>query len=93
MILKSSLCSFCSKPRIFIAEHKQWNIHLAGHREQIIQYIVENFPSCVLCFNPKSFSDKSTAAAHVRWAHKRQELINWAFQNLGQIPNNQLLVH
>ena len=92
MNLKSSLCPFCSKPRIFIAENKQWSIHLASHREQIIRYIVDNFPSCVLCSYPKFFEEKSTAAAHIRWAHKKQELIFWAFQNLGKIPNYQILI-
>lgn len=92
MNLKSSLCPFCSRPRIFIAENRQWIIHLAGHREQMIQHIVENYPSCVLCSYPKPFGEKSIAAAHVRWAHKRKELIDWAFKNLGQFPYNQLFV-
>jgi hypothetical protein len=92
MSLKSSLCPFCSKPRIFIAENRQWVIHLAGHREQIIQYIVDNFSSCVLCSYPQSFTDKSTAAFHIRWNHKRNELINWAFQNMDKIINKQFLV-
>jgi hypothetical protein len=92
MSLKSSLCPFCSKPRVFVAENRQWAIHLAGHREHMIRYLVDNFPSCVLCSYPKSFSDKSTASEHIRWAHKRNELIKWAYDNLGKIPNAQLLV-
>ncbi len=91
MSLKSSLCPFCSKPKTFIAENRQWAIHLAGHREQIIQYIVDNLPSCVLCSYPTHFNEKSTAAAHIRWNHKRKELIIWAFQNLDTIIGKQLL--
>jgi hypothetical protein len=92
MNLKSSLCTFCSKPRIFIAEHTQWSIHLAGHREDIIQYMVDTYPSCVLCSYPEQFASKSRAAAHIRWAHSKRELISWAFDNLGKIPNSQLFV-
>ncbi|MFB5630713.1 MAG: hypothetical protein ACE5RN_03905 [Nitrosopumilaceae archaeon] len=92
MSLKSSLCPFCSKPRVFIAENKQWAIHLAGHREHMIQYLVDNFQSCVLCIYPKSFSDKSSAANHIRWEHKRNELIKWAYENLEKISANQILV-
>ena len=92
MSLKSCLCPFCSRPRVFVAENRQWAIHLAGHREQMIQYLVDNFQSCVLCSYPKFFSDKITAAEHIRWAHKRNELIKWAYENLEKISSNQLLV-
>ena len=91
MSLKSSLCPFCSKPRVIIAENRQWAIHLAGHREHMIQYLVDNFQSCVLCSYSKFFSDKFTAADHIRWTHKRNELIKWAYENLDKIANTQLL--
>jgi hypothetical protein len=90
--LKSSLCTFCPKPRIFTAGHTQWSIHLAGHRENIIQYMVETYPNCVLCSYSEPFTSKSRAAAHIRWAHSKRELINWAFENLRMIPDNQPLV-
>lgn len=78
----SSSCILCNRSKIVTAEKKQWNIHLASHREDIIRYITDNFAYCVICTYGKPFDDKSQAAAHLRWAHKRSELIDWYFNHL-----------
>ena len=52
------------------------------HREQIIKFLVDNFPFCPLCVYSVKFSDKSTAANHLRWEHSKKHLNGWFFKNI-----------
>lgn len=79
--MRAGSCVFCVNSKRISADKKQWLIHLSGHREQMIRYVVEQYPNCVLCSHSESFTDKPNFERHVRWVHDRKTLIDWAFQN------------
>lgn len=64
------------------AEKTQWLRHLAGHREKIIGYIVDNFERCPLGAYPRLISNKIEYAGHLKWSHSKKELLLWAYGNL-----------
>lgn len=80
-------CVLCDNPRTIYADKRQWLIHLAGHREKIIAYIVDNYEKCPLGAYPRLIPSKTEYAGHLKWSHTKKELLLWAYQNLieGQI--------
>ena len=82
MSYKTTSCVLCERPREITAEQQQWRIHVAKHREELIKFIVDRFPSCVLCEYPTSFADKKSAASHLRWYHSKKDLIDWFYKNI-----------
>lgn len=75
-------CIFCDNPRPIYANKKQWLIHLAGHREKIIAYVVDNFEKCPLGAYPRLINNKTEYAGHIKWSHTKKELLDWAYRNL-----------
>lgn len=63
------------------ADSDQWMIHMAEHRQDIVNNLVELSPSCVLCSFGK-FTDAQTAIAHYKWGHNRSDMIKWAYLRL-----------
>lgn len=78
----SASCVFCENPRTIYADKKQWLIHLAGHREKIIAYVVDHFEKCPLGAYPRLIKDKTEYAGHLKWSHTKKELLLWAYRNL-----------
>jgi hypothetical protein len=78
----SALCIFCDNPRPIYADKKQWLIHLAGHREKIIAYVVDHFEKCPLGAYPRLIKNKTEYAGHLKWSHTKKELLIWAYRNL-----------
>lgn len=85
-----AICVFCNNPKPVYATKTQWLKHLAGHREVMIAYIVNGFEKCPLGAYPRPIRDKTEYAGHVRWAHTKKELIEWAYRNLIE---NQLVTY
>ncbi|CDI06377.1 hypothetical protein [Candidatus Nitrosotenuis uzonensis] len=77
-----AVCVFCANPRPIYAAKVQWLKHLASHREAMIAYVVDNFEKCPLGAYPRHIRDKTEYAGHIRWAHTKKELIEWAYRNL-----------
>ncbi|MGQ0606072.1 MAG: hypothetical protein ACT4OD_03835 [Candidatus Nitrosotenuis sp.] len=75
-------CTFCNSPKSLYADKTQWMRHLAGHREKIIAYIVDNFERCPLGAYPRLILDKTEYAGHLKWSHTKRELLLWAYRNL-----------
>lgn len=80
----SARCVFCEGSKPQYADKNQWMYHLAGHREKIISYVVDNFERCPLGAYPRLISDKSEYAGHLKWSHSKRELLSWAYKNLIQ---------
>ena len=78
----TSTCIFCTSQKIVSAEKRQWMLHLRKHREAIIKLIVERYAKCPVGAYPKTFTDRIEFASHLRWAHTKTELYDWAFDNL-----------
>ena len=78
----NAYCVFCDVPRLIYAEKKQWMIHLAGHREKIIAYVVDNFEKCPLGSYPRLIQNKTEYSGHIKWSHTKKELLEWAYRNL-----------
>lgn len=79
---QTASCIFCEHPRTIYADKKQWLIHLAGHREAIIGYVVDHFEKCPLGSYPRLIRDKTEYAGHLKWSHSKKELLLWAYRNL-----------
>jgi hypothetical protein len=77
-------CVFCENPKFLHADKVQWMRHLAGHREKIIAYVVDNFEKCPLGAYPKLIPNKTEYAGHLKWSHTKRELLEWVYKNLIQ---------
>jgi len=77
-------CPYCKNRSAFSADITQWKIHLAGHREKIIEEISDISESCVICSYSNKFTNKTQSGEHLRWHHKRKEIIDWAVSRLLQ---------
>ena len=82
MTYLSGMCSYCFNERQVTADKNQWLIHLAKHRDDIINTLCDISCSCVFCFNMSSFVDKRQAATHYKWEHKKSTLTEWALHRL-----------
>lgn len=77
-----SKCPYCDHGKQITANQTSWSIHLASHKEEIIEHIVSTSNFCQLCSYPEMAASKKHASAHYRWAHKKHEIIKWAFDTL-----------
>ena len=78
-------CPYCKNGKKITANRTSWLIHLASHREEIIDQLVDTTTSCVFCSYPELHANTKHAASHYRWAHQKSTLLNWA---LDMISNN-----
>lgn len=81
----SAKCPYCNNQKSITAPKTTWQIHLANHRENIIKHMSDLTPSCVFCAYSEIFANKKHASSHYRWAHKKSDLIKWAFDNISKI--------
>jgi hypothetical protein len=82
MTYLTSTCLYCINGRQITADKSQWLMHLSGHREEIIKNLSNTSSSCIFCICPERFANKEHAAAHYRWAHKKNTLVDWSFHKL-----------
>jgi len=75
------MCPYCFNEQIISADSKPWMIHLAKHRQDMLQNLVEASSDCLLCSFDK-FTDIQTAIAHYQWGHNRSDIIKWAYLRL-----------
>jgi len=78
----SSTCPYCDNERQITADKTSWLIHLAKHREQIIEHLTETTDYCLFCSYPELAANKKHASSHYRWAHQKSMLLNWALDKL-----------
>ncbi|WP_420544563.1 hypothetical protein [Nitrosopumilus sp.] len=77
-----SRCMYCDHGKQITATQTSWSIHLASHKEDIIEHLIDTSDSCQLCSYPEMSANKKHASAHYRWSHQKHELIKWAFDTL-----------
>lgn len=77
-----SRCPYCDSAKQITATQTSWLIHLASHREEIIEHLVDTSESCEFCSYPEISASKKHAASHYRWAHQKHELLDWALDKL-----------
>ena len=77
-----SKCTYCELGKQITATRTSWLIHLASHREEIIEHLTNTSKSCEFCSYPEMSTNKKHSSAHYRWAHQKHEVINWALNNL-----------
>ena len=93
----TNICPYCENRKQITATSTSWLIHLASHREEIIDHIVDTTTACVFCSYPELYANKKHAASHYRWAHQKSALLDWALDmisnhaenNIKTIPNIQ----
>ena len=78
----SSRCTYCDTGKKIVADKTSWLIHLAKHREEIIEHLTESSDSCEFCSYPEIASNKKHASSHYRWSHQKSTLIRWALDKL-----------
>jgi len=76
-------CDYCFDEKMVTADKRQWVIHLAGHRPDIIHSLSQVSSHCILYPCAASFANQIQARSHYRYDHKRSDIIEWAFS---QIP-------
>lgn len=77
-------CPYCDNEKQITANRTSWLIHLASHREKIIEHLVNVSESCIFCSYPELYENKKHAASHYRWAHQKSTLLNWALDKLSK---------
>ena len=77
-----STCPYCEDAKQITANRASWLIHLASHREKIIDHLVNTTDSCAFCSYPELHASERHAATHYRWAHQKSTLLNWALDRL-----------
>ncbi|QLH03360.1 hypothetical protein C5F47_07275 [Nitrosopumilus cobalaminigenes] len=76
------MCPYCDNSKQITATRTSWQIHLAGHREEIIKHLTDISESCELCAYAEMSANKKHAASHYRWSHQKHEIIEWALSKL-----------
>jgi len=81
----TSQCPYCFDEKTVTADKRQWMIHLAGHRPNIIHNMSQMSSNCAIYPCNVNFADRQHVISHYRYKHKRSDIIEWAFSRLSPV--------